>query len=205
MSNFQWIVDNATSLTVDSRSIVASTTTRSGITRSIERGGQPWVFTVLLPDGVRWTEYRQAIALAEARDKHTQDTINFSASDLKYIYGYQGDFNTTQPILGSWSLGEKDCTITGAVNPGGEYHFRAGDLVLLGSGGYVYKVTQDVPVPGGPVKLHRPIIEAGSGNVLVGGESVEFTVKCVEFPRWNIFGYNQVAWDGPFVFVEVIE
>lgn len=203
MSNFQWIVDNATSLTVDSRSIVASTTTRSGITRSIERGGQPWVFTVLLPDGPRWTEYRQAIALAEARDKHTQDTINFSANDLGYIYSYQGDLDTTT-LSGSWSLGAKTCTITGAALPGAQYHFRAGDLVQLGTNGYVYKVAQDNPVPGGPVSLHRPIIEAGSGTVTVG-QDVSFTVKCVEFPRWNIFGYNQVAWDGPFVFVEVIE
>lgn len=30
-----------------------------------------------------------------------------------------------------------------------------------------------------------------------------YTVICVEFPRWTVFGNQQVRWDGEFVFVEV--
>lgn len=30
------------------------------------------------------------------------------------------------------------------------------------------------------------------------------TVRCVEFPEWNIFARNQVSWSGSFVFVEVL-
>jgi hypothetical protein len=39
------------------------------------------------------------------------------------------------------------------------------------------------------------------GNVApVSNES--YTVLCVEFPEWTIFGRDQVSWSGPFVFQE---
>jgi hypothetical protein len=41
------------------------------------------------------------------------------------------------------------------------------------------------------------------GNVQpVSNES--YTVRCVQFPQWTIFALNQVGWDGPFVFQEVL-
>lgn len=30
-----------------------------------------------------------------------------------------------------------------------------------------------------------------------------WTVICVQMPNWTIFSRDQVAWDGPFVFIEV--
>ena len=30
-----------------------------------------------------------------------------------------------------------------------------------------------------------------------------WNVICVQMPKWTIFARNQVAWDGPFVFIEV--
>lgn len=40
------------------------------------------------------------------------------------------------------------------------------------------------------------------GNVApVSDES--YTVICTEFPEWTIFARDQVAWSGPFVFMEV--
>ena len=41
------------------------------------------------------------------------------------------------------------------------------------------------------------------GNVAPGADE-SYTVRCVEFPEWNIFARNQVAWSGPFVFIEVL-
>lgn len=41
------------------------------------------------------------------------------------------------------------------------------------------------------------------GNVDPGTDD-SWTVRCVEFPEWTIFARNQVAWSGPFVFVEVL-
>jgi hypothetical protein len=31
-----------------------------------------------------------------------------------------------------------------------------------------------------------------------------YTVRCIQFPEWNIFAYNQVSWSSAFVFVEVV-
>lgn len=41
------------------------------------------------------------------------------------------------------------------------------------------------------------------GNVAPGSDD-SYTVKCIAFPEWTIFNRNQVGWNGPFVFVEVI-
>lgn len=35
------------------------------------------------------------------------------------------------------------------------------------------------------------------------GTEESYTVICVQFPQWTVFGYDQVSWDGAFVFVEV--
>jgi len=40
-------------------------------------------------------------------------------------------------------------------------------------------------------------------NVDPGDDEEDYTVLCVEFPQWELFGYDQVRWNGPFVFVEV--
>lgn len=44
------------------------------------------------------------------------------------------------------------------------------------------------------------------GNVDPGASEEDYTVICVQFPQWTIFGSKnaaQVSWSGPFVFVEV--
>jgi hypothetical protein len=39
-------------------------------------------------------------------------------------------------------------------------------------------------------------------NVTPSSEE-SYTVLCIEFPQWEVFGNQQVRWSGPFVFVEV--
>jgi len=36
-----------------------------------------------------------------------------------------------------------------------------------------------------------------------GVDEEAYTVICISFPQWKVFGYDQISWDGPFVFVEV--
>lgn len=36
------------------------------------------------------------------------------------------------------------------------------------------------------------------------GTNESYEVICIQFPEWTMFGYNQVSWSGPFVFVEVV-
>ena len=90
--SFQWIFDNAESISINSRGVVASTTSRDGTVRATSRGGQVWRFEVKLPDGPKWSEYRSEIAGAEALDRFTTSTISLSdAGYTNWLLAYQGN------------------------------------------------------------------------------------------------------------------
>jgi hypothetical protein len=41
------------------------------------------------------------------------------------------------------------------------------------------------------------------GNVAPSSDE-QYVVRCVSFPKWTIFARNQVSWDGPFIFQEIV-
>lgn len=125
--SFQWIIDNAESLSINRKKMVAQTTARDGITRSVSRGSQPKRIEVKVPDGIAWSDLRNNIAAAEALDRHTTATITIPYAKFPWYYG------NSQPVADE-----------------------------------------------------------------------SYTVLCVQFPEWTIFSYNQVGWNGAFVFQEVI-
>jgi len=124
--SFQWIVENATTISINRKDVVSNTTARDGTTRVVTRGNAKKIFTVQLPDGPRWSDYRTLIESAESLDRHTSGTITIPYASFPYYYGN--------------------------VDP---------------------------------------------------GTDESYTVFCINFPEWTIFGYDQVSWSGPFVFVEV--
>jgi hypothetical protein len=124
--SFQWIIDYAETLSIDSKKQIAISQARDGITRAVSRGTPPRRIEVKLPDGLPWDEFRGAIQAAEALDRITTATITIS--DPGYAWYYGG----TMPA-----------------------------------------------------------------------EPQTFTVRCIQFPNWVLMARNQVAWSGPFVFVEV--
>lgn len=67
--------------------MVAVTTARDGTTRSVSRGTMPKRFSVRLPDGLLWTQYKSSIAAAEALDRITTATISINAPGLAWYYG----------------------------------------------------------------------------------------------------------------------
>jgi len=85
--SFQWIFDNASSISINRKNIVASTTARDGTTKAVSRGSGAKVFTVRLPDGPRWSDYKSDIESAEALDKTTTDTISIKYSLFPWYYG----------------------------------------------------------------------------------------------------------------------
>jgi hypothetical protein len=197
---FQFVVDNAESISINRKKIVASTQARDGTVRAVSRGGQVWQFDIKLPDGPLWTEYRGEISELEALDRVTTDTIQINDPGQSWLVRYQGDAANTAAITASWTTGNT-ITLTGGQAVAG-YNFRAGDFLQLGPTGSVYTVAADVPFNSNTVTLHRPIIdEAGSATLRVGSACV-FTVICTQFPEWTIFARDQVSWSGPFVFVE---
>ena len=197
--SFQFVIDNAQRITMNTRKIVASTQARDGTVRAVSRGGQVWQFEVTLPNGPRYTDYRQDIARLEALDRVNTDTFSFSNSGHSWLVAYQGDAADPDAITAEWTTGNT-ITLTGGQATSG-FNFRAGDLIQLGSGG-AYRVAADVTFDSNTVTLHRPLIDAAGNATLRVAEDVVFTVICTQFPDHTLFERDQVSWSGPFVFVE---
>ena len=203
--SFQWIFDTAETLSLDNLKVVGTTITRDGTVRSTSRGGQVWRFTVKLPDGPRWSEYRQSIALSQALDRTTTSTVQINDSGYNsWLTAYQGNSVNSTGFFGTWTQGATTLTLTTSPTTSSGFKFKAGDLIQLGSSGKVYQVAANVAYNSNTVTLHRPIIDAtqASATALPVGINVTWTVICTEFPQWTIFARDQVSWSGPFVFYE---
>ena len=83
---FQWIVNNAETISVNRKRQVSTTTARNGIVRAISRGTQPKRFEVKLPDGLPWSSFRSDILAAEALDKITSATITLPYAKFPWYY-----------------------------------------------------------------------------------------------------------------------
>ena len=124
--SFQYVLNNASNLSINRLDTVASTQSRDGTVKAVSRGTPKKIFTVTLPDGPRYSEERSSIEALEALDRHTTDSITIQYATHPWYY------SNTSPV-----------------------------------------------------------------------EEESYTVICVEFPQWEVFGYDQIRWSGPFVFVEV--
>jgi hypothetical protein len=203
--SFQWIIDNAESISMERKQVVASTVSRSGVVRAVGRGGQVWRFEVKLPDGIAWTNIRRDITLSENLGELSSGNIKLNNAGHSWLSGYTG--NAT--VLTSWAAtivkGATSLTLTSNPTITSGLKFRAGDFIQLGTTGKVYTVAADVAFNSNTVALHRPILEASATNVAIQvGPNAQWTVRCVDFPTWTLFARDQVSWSGPFVFYEVI-
>lgn len=92
---FQWIFNNAESISADNRAVVGQTITRNQTVRSVSRGPGIWKFTVQLPDGMRWSEIADEIEQIMAADRYTVETV--ALMDLGYTQWItNGIFNVGQ-------------------------------------------------------------------------------------------------------------
>jgi hypothetical protein len=205
--SFQWIFDNAESISISKRAVVAQSITRGNRVRTNKLGGQTWRFDVKLPDGMRWSQWRSYIEGSEALDRFTVDNISLNQSGYSYINAYLGNSGNIQLVYPSDST-PTTLSISSATSiSAGQYFFKKGDWLQLGSGGHAYSVVADVPYGANTVTVNRPIIETANASVTysaVIGQSVNFDIICVDFPTWNIFQRDQVSWSGNFVFYEVV-
>jgi hypothetical protein len=85
--SFQWIVNQAQSISINRKKLVASTTARDGKVRAVSRGTIPKTFEVKLPDGIRWSDLRTNIAAAEALDRISTATISIPYAKFPWYYG----------------------------------------------------------------------------------------------------------------------
>lgn len=198
--SFQWIFDNAASLTIDRQPTVARSITRNNRVSAVVRGGYTYRFTVKMPDGYRYSEARPYIESYELLGTYTPDPVSINTS---YITGYRGDAAN----LASWTAtGTNDRTLQGitpSITPSsGDVVLAAGDYVQLGIGN-TYTVVEDLIWPATNATLNRAIIESGTQNLTIGS-TVTWDVIAVNLPTWNLFDYNLVSWTDNFVFYEVV-
>lgn len=202
---FQEVIDNAESISIFKRKRVAQTQARDGTVRTTSLGGQTWEFAVRLPDGPRYTEYRGIIEQIEALDRVTVSTIQINHPGHTWISEYQGNLPNPNTVTVSYTDGNT-LTITGgttALNTG-QFRFRSGDIIQLGTAGSVYTVVNDVAHNGTTITVHRPVREAAGTYTLQVGPAVTWSVICTTFPNWTLFARDQVSWSGEFVFAEAL-
>lgn len=201
--SFQFVIDNASSISIDRKRVVASTQTRSGVVRNVSRGGQVWTFEVQLPEGPRWTDYRNDISKLEALDRVSTDTIQFSNTGHSWLVEYQGDSVNYTGFQATIVNGSNTITLTTSPTTSSGYKFKAGDFIQLGASGKVYTVAADVAYNSNTVTLHRPVLDASASGVALNvAENCVWTVVCSQFPKWTLFDRNQIRWEGPFIFNE---
>jgi len=202
---FQTVIDNAEAISFNKRKKVAQTTSRDGTVKSTSLGGQIWEFEVTLPNGPKWSEYRPLIEKMEALDRITVGTIQINKAAHSWLTAYQGNLASLSGIGVTFTSGNTVTITSGATGlTAGQFRFRSGDLIQLGSSGKVYSVVDDVAHNGTTITLNRPVREAAGSYTLVVGQSVTWSIICVQFPKWTVFARDQVGWDGPFVFAEAI-
>jgi hypothetical protein len=200
---FQAVFDNASRITVSNRPFVAQSITRSGVVRSVERGNAVWRFEVELPAGVPWQEeYRSVIANYTGLDRYTEDTVNFANTGYNWLFPYLGD----EPNIANVRVNviNNALSIATGVTLQSGFVFRAGDLIQL-VGSKVYQVTEDVAWDDTEIPVHRAPVNETVGTYDTNiGPAANFTVICVSMPNFTLVERNQVAWDGAFVFQEVL-
>ena len=201
---YQTVFDNATTISINKRKTVAQTVSRDGTVRGSSMGGQKFTFEVALPAGPKYSDYRSLIEKMETLDKTTVATVNLADAGHDYISGYLGDFASPNSVQVNFTSGN---TLTITSNPevltSGQFKFKAGDFIQLGSNS-VYTVADDVAHDSDTITVHRPVLEAAGLYTVNVGQSVNWQVICVNFPQWEIFGYDQVRWQGKFIFAESV-
>ena len=202
---FQWIIDSATALSIDGRGVVAATSTRENVIRTVSRGGRVWKFTVSPSPGKTYVESRPYLARLDQMDRITIADIDFDHAGFENIIGYLGSGTGGFTVVVPVGTSVTTCTITAGTLASG-YVARAGDWLQIGSTGSVYQVVADPSVGNGAtVTLNRPIDEAAGSYTGYFGANVTWSVLCVERPTWTLVpaGANMlVNWSGDFVFYE---
>lgn len=201
---FQHLFDNAQTLKITKRPVVAQTTTRSGVVRSVSRGNAVWRFEVAMPEGVKWQDFRYDLATIDKLDRFTSEAIDFSNTGFAWMFPYQGDEpNIANVRLNVLTAGDRLGIATGVTITSG-YIFKAGDIIEL-VGGRAYEVAADTAWDATEVVIHRPWVDETIGTYDIRvGPNARHTVVCVSMPNWYFIDQNQISWDGVYVFQEVI-
>ena len=189
--------------------------TRTGIVRTVSRGGQVWRMRVT-PSPVVFTDARTYVAKIKAQiGKAFPLTWSPTAYGPPYAYasilGYLGSATDTSPgaftvtIPAGTSVNQ--ITVANSTVPGGGYVLKDGDYFSITESGPKYQVVV-MPSTGtsATITTNRPMIEAaGTYSTCYVGLSGQWRFIPVQIPSYSInpAGNQQLLeWDGDFIFYE---
>lgn len=221
MSGLQTIIDNAMQINIDRKKVSGYTVSRSGIVKTAQHASNvPWVFTVDMHAGLRYSENRALTEEIDRLDRTEESIINIGNTNpsIAYITQYQGTLtvserNAANIVAASNSNITVDATaIRNAGASASDYLVRAGDYIQPGGGyRYPYTVTADVQVGSAAnvtIPVHRPLIQANAysfvGQSITFGSNVTWAVKMITKPSYNIIPYDRLEFTNSFQLIEVI-
>ena len=212
--SFQWIFDNAESISINKRPIVSQTITRDQRVRSVSRGGAVWRFTVKMPTGMRWSDNRGYINDIDGINLLSSNTVTLSSSKFAWMTGYRGSASVTNTMTIKYNTAQAASNtykfelgnMPGSV---GTTLFRVGDLIQPLNSKYVYSLAEVVTKGSQSTQLitvNRPILETPSDTATTFkvGNEVTWTLICTQCPTYTIIERDIVAWNGEFQFYEVL-
>jgi len=198
--SFQTIINNAAELRITNRRFTAQTQTRSGVVRSASQNNSIWRFSVTMPSGVPWDEYRTAITNYTTKNRYASDTINLSQSGYDYMFPYLGDETNIDNLR--ISVINNALRIQSGVTITSGNIFNVGDMIQL-VGGRVYQVTDPVAWDEVNISTHRAPVDEAVGTYDTNiGRDVEWSVVCTQMPNWYFLDHKRIGWDGTFEFQE---
>lgn len=97
---FQWIFDNAESISVNNRAIVGQSISRNQTARAVSRGNGLFKFTIKMPDGMSWDTAAAYIQAIDAADRFTKETVTINHAGYN-SWIHHGDLSTQSQ---TWSV-----------------------------------------------------------------------------------------------------
>ena len=76
--SFQWVFNNAETISINNRALVGQTITRNQIVRATSRGPGVAKFTVTMPDGIPWTESASYIQALDTANRFTKQVVTIN-------------------------------------------------------------------------------------------------------------------------------
>ena len=223
--SIQTIIDNATFININKRKVAASSISRSGHIKTADRGVGVYMFTVGMHAGLPYSTNRGLLEELDTMDVINEANVDIGStnSGLSYLTAYQGDLSQAQldQITCVATTGTDGANIhidTTAVtgNVSGYVNlFKVGDFIQpqgnTGTYRYPYQVTSNVSWTSSSditVPVHRGVLTQSGTSITSGGlrvgNNVNWQVKALTMPTYNVVPYDRIEFSGDFELMEVI-